>query len=240
MRSTRSTVAALSVCAVLAGCSSAVGGAPVVHILPAASPSVTRSPDQVLPTDRELTTTLRVGTGFTGRLVMGGAEMLLQGVGESEATPIECVSAGYRLQKVVYQASPVRQVASQSWAGGDVNSPPLSGFFGVVKFATADDAQAFFAGSADKWRRCNGQTLVLHQPEHGADGSSRITDVLVESKVISAVVLHDDGSTIQRALGMGSDCVVDVEITDVPGNTADGAAGAVAVANLMLQKIGVS
>ena len=201
---------------------------------------MTRSPDQVLPTSHELTTTLRVGTGFSGQLVMGGADMLLQGVGESEATPVECVSAGYRLQKVVYQASPVRQVASQSWAGGDLNAPPLSGFFGVVKFATPDDAAAFFAGSADKWRRCNGQTLVLHQPEHGADGSSRITDVRLESKVISAVVLHDDGSTIQRALGVASDCVADVEITDAAGNTADGAADAVAVANLMLAKIGAS
>jgi len=238
MRSTRSTIASLSACAVLAGCSSAVGGAPVVHIVEAASPSVTRSPDKVLPTGAELTTTLRVGAGFTGQLVMGGADMLLQGVGESEATPIECVGAGYRLQKVVYQAGPVRQVASQSWAGGDLNGPPLSGFFGVVKFATADDAQAFFAGAADKWRRCNGQTLVLHQPEHGADGSSRITDVLVESKVISAVVLHDDGSMIQRALGVASDCVVDVEVTDV--DRGGGARGAVDIANLMLQKIGVA
>ena len=177
MRSTRSTIAALSACAVLAGCSSDVGGAPVVRIAEAASPSVTRSSDQALPTGDELTATLGVGPGFTGQRVMGGADMLLAGVGEAEATPIECVSAGYRLQKVVYQASPIREVASESWAGGDFNGPPVSGFFGVVKFASVDDAQAFFAASADKWRRCNGQTLVLHQPEHGADGSSRITDV---------------------------------------------------------------
>jgi hypothetical protein len=166
--------------------------------------------------------------------------MLLQGVGESEATPIECVSAGYRLQKVVYAASPVREVASQSWAGGDLNGPPLTGFFGAVKFATADDAQGFFAASADKWRRCNGQTLVLHQPEHGADGVSRITDVVIDSTVVSAVVLHDDGSTIQRALGVASDCIVDVEVTNPSDDTGSGAARAVGVANLMLQKIGIS
>jgi PknH-like protein len=237
MRSTRSTIAALSACAVLAGCSSTpVDGAPVVHIAEAASPSVTRSSDQALPTGDELTSTLGVGPGFTGQRVMGGADMLLQGVGASEATPIECLSAGYRLQKVVYQASPIREVASESWAGGDFSGPPVSGFFGVVKFATVDDAQGFFAASADKWRRCNGQTLVLHQPEHGADGSSRITDVLVENKVISAVVLHDDGSMIQRALGVGSDCIVDVEITDADG----GPRRAVDVADLMLRKIGVS
>ena len=162
--------------------------------------------------------------------------MLLQSVGQAEATPIDCVSTTYRLQKVVYQASPVSDVASQSWAGGDASGPSMSGFFGVVKFATPDDAQAFFAASAEKWRRCNGQTMVLHQPEHGADGLSRISDVVVEPTVVSAVVMNDGGQTIQRALGVASDCIVDVEITDMTG---DGARGAVGVANLMLQKIGV-
>jgi hypothetical protein len=239
MRSTRSTIAALSACAVLAGCSSApVDSAPVVRIQEAAKPSMSRPLSQVLPAGDELAATLGVGPGFSGQLVAGGADMLLQGVGESDATPIECVSAGYRLQMVVYAASPVREVASQSWAGGDFSGPPLSAFSGAVKFATADDAQGFFAASAEKWSRCNGQTLVLHQPEHGAEGVSRITDVVVDSTVVSAVVLRDDGSTIQRALGVASDCVVDVEITDA--DRSGGARGAVAVANLMLQKIGVS
>ena len=235
MRRPQCGIAIAAACAVLAACAPAVDQRPVVRITEAAKPSVSRPLNQVLPTGDELTTTLGVGPGFTGQLVVGGADMLLQGVGESEATPIECVSAGYRLQKVVYAASPVREVASQSWAGGDLNGPPVPGFFGAVKFATADDAQGFFAASADKWRRCNGQTMVLHQPEHGADGVSRITDVVVDSKVVSAVVLHDDGSTIQRALGVASDCVVDVEIADV--DRGGGARGAVAVANLMLQKI---
>jgi hypothetical protein len=236
MRSTLSRVAALSACAVLAGCSSAaVQGAPTVHIAPAAKPSPSRALDQVLPTINELATILGTA-GFMGHAVNGGAEMLLQGVAESEATPIDCVGAGYRLEKVVYQASPVQSVASQSWIGGDRSGPSYSGFFGAVKFVTADDAQAFFAASADKWHRCNGQTLVLHQPEHGADGLSRITDVIVDSKVVSAVVLRDDGSTIQRALGVASDSVVDVEITNPRGDSNGSAAGAVGVANLMQQK----
>jgi hypothetical protein len=235
MRRPQCGIAIAAVCAVLGACAPAVDQRPVVHIAEAAKPSASRPLNQVLPTGDELTATLGVGPGFTGQLVVGGADMLLQGVGESEATPIECVSAGYQLQKVVYAASPVREVASQSWAGGDLNGPPLSGFFGAVEFATADDAQRFFAASADKWRRCNGQTMVLRQPEHGADGVSRITDVVVDSTVVSAVVLHDDGSTIQRALGVASDRVVDVEIADV--DRGGGARGAVAVTNLMLRKI---
>ena len=129
MRSTRSTIAALSACAVLAGCSSApVDGAPVVHIAEAAKPSPSRALDQVLPTVNELATILGTA-GFMGQLVEGGAEMLLQGVRESEATPIDCVSAGYRLQKIVYQASPVRFVASQSWIGGRSERPVVFGLF---------------------------------------------------------------------------------------------------------------
>jgi hypothetical protein len=239
MRSTRSTIAALSACAVLAGCTSApVDSAPVVHIAQAAKPSVSRALDQVLPTTNEMATILGTA-GFMGQLVKGGPEMLLQGVRESDATPIDCVSTGYRLQKVVYAASPVRSVATQSWMGGDQNGPSYSGFFGAVQFATPDDAQAFFAATADKWHRCNGQTLVLHQADHRADGSSKITDVGVDNRIVSAVVMHDDGSTIQRALGVASDCIVDVEVTN-PAGVSGGASGAAGVANLMLQKIGVS
>ena len=230
----------LSAGAVLAGCSSTpVDGAPVVHIAEAAKPSVSRALDQVLPTVDELATILGTA-GYMGQLVKGGPEMLLQGVSESEATPIDCVSAGYRLEKIVYRASPVRSVASQSWVGGDQNGPSYSGFFGVVQFATPDDAQAFFAASADKWHRCNGQTLVLHQPEHGADGLSRITDVGVDDRIVSAVVLHDNGSTIQRAIGVATDCVVDVEVTNPAGDSGTSVSGGVGVANRMLQKIGVS
>jgi hypothetical protein len=229
-------MAAVGACVVLAGCSTPVDGAPEVRIVDAVKPRQTLPADHALPTLDELAVTLGVG-GFLGQLVKGHADMLLQSVGQSEATPIDCVSTTYRLQKVVYQASPVSDVASQSWAGGDAGGPSMSGFFGVVKFATPDDAQAFFAASADKWRRCNGQTMVLHRPEHGADGSSRITDVLVEPTVVSAVVMNDGGQTVQRALGVAADCIVDVEITDMAG---DGARGAVGVANLMLQKIGVS
>ena len=236
MRSPAMTMAAVSVCAVLAGCSGPVDGTPVVHIVEAAKPSASLPAEQVLPSADELAAVLGT-SGFMGQLVKGGADMLLQGVGETEATPVECVSATYRLQKVVYQASRVQSVASRSWAGGDLNGPSLSGFFGVVKFATPDDAQAFFAASAQKWRRCNGQTLVLHQPERRADGLSRITDVVIAPTVVSAVVMNDKGQLVQRALGVGLDCIVDVDITDTAGS---GRNPAVDVANLMLQKVGVS
>ncbi|MCT7660396.1 sensor domain-containing protein [Mycobacterium sp. CPCC 205710] len=237
MRPSAAAGAVLSACAALAGCSGTPAAEPqAVTIAEAAKPAPSPTLDSVLPTADELSSILGAA-GFMGQLVDGGADMLLQGVKEADATPADCVSTGYRLQKVVYQSSPVLGVASRPWAGGDASGPSASGYFGAVEFATADDAQAFFAASADKWHRCNGQTLVLHQAGREAQGSSRIADVVVDDRIVSAVVMHDDGSTIQRALGFATNHVVDVEVSDVAG-ASGGAPDAVAVANLMLQKVG--
>ena len=62
---------------------------------------------------------------------------------------------------------------------------------------------------------------------------------MIEPRIVSAVVMNDEGQTIQRALGVASDCIVDVEITNT-SDSGSGAQSAVRVANLMLQKIGVS
>lgn len=199
MRAAAMTVAAAGACVILAGCSTPTAEPPVVQIAEAVQPSPDRTLDRALPTAEEMSTMFGAA-GFMGQLVEGGPDMLLQGVREAEATPVDCVSTGYQLQKVVYQSAPVRSVVSQSWAGGDANGPTATGFFGVVQFADGDTAEQFFAASADKWHRCNGQTLNLRQPEHGADGSSRITDVGVDSRIVSAVVMQDAGSTVQRAL----------------------------------------
>lgn len=239
MRTAAMTAAALGACAIVAGCSAPAGQAPSPQVAPAVKLSPNPALDRALPTAEELSIMLG-GDGFMGQVVQGGAEMLLQGVGEAEATPLDCVSTGYRLEKVVYQASPVRSVASQSWAGGDANGPTATGFFGVVEFVDADAAREFFAASADKWHRCNGQTLVLNRSDRGGQGSSRITEVDVGDQIVSAVVMQDAGSTVQRALGVAGDSVVDVEIADVAGPKATGARDAAAVADLMLEKIGES
>jgi hypothetical protein len=208
-----------------------------VRISEAVQPTQARSLDQILPTSDELTGVLGV-PGMMGQRVQGDADMLLAGVGPADATPVDCVSPAYRLQKVVYQSVPLQAVATQSWMGGSIDGPPASGFFGVVQFATPADAQAFFAAEADKWHRCNGQSLVLNQPDRGAQATSRISDVVVDDALVSAVVLNNAGSVTQRAMGVSADCVVDVEISDPNG--AGGAPGAVGVANAMLRKVGTA
>lgn len=237
MRSTTRTAAALSACVVLAACGAPTQDArPTVRIAEAVQPSPARALDRILPTQEELA--LLGPNGMMGQRVQGGPDMLLASVGEADATPADCVSPAYRLQRVVYEAGPVRSVASQSWAGGSFDGPPVSGFFGVVQFSSEAAARAFFAASADKWHRCNGQTLVLNQPDHGAQRTSRITDVNVDGRTVSAMVMQDAGSMTQRALGVAADCVVDVEVFDV--NSLGGPQEASAVATLMLEKVAAS
>lgn len=230
-----SVVVAASMSVLLAACTATVTGTPSVA-LRSDPPTAARPLDEVLPTAGELAAALGIGQdGYLGPLVEGGADTLLAGVDQSEATPVECVSATYRLQRVVYAASPVSTVVTRSWAGGGPDGPSSTAFVGVVKLASADDARAFFAATADKWRACDGRTMVLYQADRAMRASTRITDVTVGDRVVSAVLLNDPGSggaTIERALGVGSDCIVDVEVTGVgvPGGATD-------IAGLMLRKV---
>lgn len=234
--------AIVGVCAGLVGCAGAapVDERPVVRIVEAAQPSVAIPLGQFLPNAQELSATLDAGpNGFMGQLVEGDSDMLLRSVGDAEATPVDCVGIAYHLQKAVFDGSPVRSVTSNSWAGGGFDGAPVSGFFGVVQMANAADAEEFFASMAEKWRRCNGQTVTLLAPGQGAGELSRISDVIYGEEVISATVLHASSgigsSSVSRALGVAGDCIVDVEVADPrPAGAPHSATG---VVELMLDKI---
>ena len=187
-----SMAGAVGACLALVGCAGEpVDERPVVRIVDAAQPSVAIPLGEFLPSTQELSATLGTGPdGFMGQLVEGDADMLLRSIGAAQATPLDCVSTAYRLQKVVYDLSPVQSVASSSWAGGGFDGPPVSGFFGVVQMASGAGAQELFAALADKWRRCNGQTVVLQQPGQGAEELIRISEVSFDQRVVSASVLH--------------------------------------------------
>lgn len=213
---------------------------PVVRIAEAAQPSPAIPLGRFLPTAPELAGVLGTGpTGLIGDPVEGDADMLLRSVAEAQASPAECVSAAYRLQSVVYQASPVRSVASVTWAGGGFDGPPVSVFSAVVQMAGSAAAQEFFASVSEQWRRCNGETVAVQIPGNGAGEMSRVTDVAFDERVVSASVLHASGGsgspTGLRAIGLAGDCIVEIELTDP--RPAGSPRGAVAVAGVILDKI---
>ncbi|MGE2733192.1 sensor domain-containing protein [Mycolicibacterium vaccae] len=233
----RAVLAGVAGCSLLAGCAAApVDDRPVVRIAEAAAPSPAVALGGFLPTAPELAAELGTGpAGLLGRPVEGDAELLLRSVDETQAAPADCVSAPYRLQDVVYDGSPVRSVATNTWAGGGFDGPPVTGYFGIVQMSSETAAAEFFATLAESWHRCNGQTVARQQPEE----LSRITEVALEREVVSASILHaahgaaaPDGL---RAVGVAGDCIVEVEVTD-PRATSD-RRGAVGVADLILAKI---
>ncbi|KWX66284.1 sensor domain-containing protein [Mycobacterium sp. NAZ190054] len=228
-------------CVALSGCAGApVDDRPVVRIAEAARPSTAVPLGPFLPTAHELSTILATGpNGLLGRPVEGDADVLLRSVADAQVTPAECVSAAYRMQDIVYDTSPVQSVASNTWAGGGFDGPPVSGFFGVVQMADHAAAQEFFASLTDQWRRCNGQTVAMQAAAPGAGEMSRVTGVSFGDRVVSANVLHASGGTGSptgmRAVGLAGDCIVEVEVVD-PRDPAD-AQQAVAVADVILDKI---
>lgn len=226
-------------CLFLAGCAGApVDDRPVVRIAEAAAPTPAIPLGGFLPTTPELAAHL--GTppiGFAGHLVEGGADMLLRSVGVGEASPADCLGAAYRLQQAVYDGSPVQSVATNSWAGGSFDGPPVSAFFGVVQMRNPSAAQMFFAATSQQWRRCNGETVARDQG--GAGELSRIADVAFGEDVVSASVLHTSAGTAsptaQRAVALAGDCIVEVEVSDPrPGGQGQ---PAVDVAELIANKI---
>lgn len=235
------TLGVLCACAVLAGCAGApVDQRSVVRIAEAAQPWTALPLGQLLPTAQELSALLATGpNGLLGRPVEGDADVLLRSVADTQVTPAECVSAAYRMQEVVYGTSPVQSVASNTWAGGGFDAPPVSGFFGVVQMTDPVAAQAFFASLTEQWRRCNGQTVALRSSAPGTGELSRITGVSFDERVVSASVLHASGGTGSptgmRAVGLSGDCIVEVELVD-PRAALD-AGPAVAVADVILDKI---
>lgn len=231
MATARGAVAAAVAGAVLSGCATGVTGTAV-------APAVL---ERILPTAEELSDLLGSGSvGMLGQLVEGDADTLLRGVGAADAAPPDCVGATYRLQHAVYRSSPVRGVATRPWIAGDPADPAgpsVSAYLGVVELASAEDAHDFYADAVADWRRCDGQTMVLDQPDHGTRARSTITDVAIDGTVVSAVVSHDAGHPVQRALGVAGDCIVDVEVSHLRAPLGEGATDAVEVARLMLNKV---
>src|SRR5690349_1979974 len=107
MRSTTRVGVALSVCALLAACGAPVQDArPTVRIAEAVAPSPARPAGRIPAPPRGLAgprPNRMEGQGRQGRPNHPPASR-----GEADATPADCVSPTYRLQRVVYDAGPVQ------------------------------------------------------------------------------------------------------------------------------------
>lgn len=223
----------------LAGCAGAPGvqpdTRPTVRIAEAARPADVVPLGRYLPDDRTLAAA--VGTapgGLLGRPVEGGPDVLLRTVSDTDVTPATCLGPAYPVQGAAYGATPVRSVATNSWAGGGFDGPPVTASFGVVQLDSPAAAQEEFAALSEQWRRCNGQTVTRRDAASAAADLVRIGDVAFDMApqggVVTASVLHASAGAgsppALRAVALSGDCLTDVEVIDPrPGRTADAAVG---------------
>ena len=122
----------------------------------------------------------------------------------------------------VYAGSGFTGVRGQEMNAGD-NAYRI--YEAAVSFPTADNAQAFVAAQADKWRACNGLAVTLTTPNgigHWIFGS--LTGAA--PKIMQLRTRKDGASACQRVLSAVSDVVLDVRacapgIQDQGGQIAD-------------------
>ena len=205
-------------CVAVTACTSTVSGSPT-----AAGPDsrVGRNVAEMLPTPSELTELTGVDIEETDFPPSVGKETVLpNGLrDESDATEIQCLGVTQPGMRRTYDELPGWAVAAED-LDSPIGSRGPSVDVSVTVVALTSDAAAVdaMAEFADQWRACEGKTMVVHDVAgSGDDFSHRVDEVAVRGELLTAAVTFtgSDSSTTsvdQRALGIGANCVVDVEV----------------------------
>lgn len=162
-----------------------------------------------------------------------------------------CLGVTAMLQKSVYQSGDVRDLAAEEWWNNGDPAQVVGVMEGVVTLPSAAQAQQMFAQFSQQWQRCNGMTTS--EQSGPVNTTNAISDVrLADPSVIAATKLASSvipnlpplrPSPEARALGVRSNCLVDVEVVFFNGRrpsdpgTADLSTSAVEVAHAMMDKV---
>jgi PknH-like extracellular domain len=224
---------ALSIVLLLAGCAHTVEGA--------AQPAATAL--KILPTEDEITSAAgNILSTFGFQPFIGGVEILPDGYRtDADASPIRCAAVTDTAPRIVYEPLPVVEAARQSYFNWDEGVDTSGADAAVVRLSTAEAAHDAFGSFARQWQQCSGTTVVKNVRETVIDAD--IADVTMQGSVLSATVrTHQRPSATtsryERALGVRGNTVVEVSlaITATGERQPDPRAGAVRVAELMLNK----
>jgi PknH-like extracellular domain len=182
----------------------------------------------------------------------GGPERLYQIKGSMSQAG--CLGVTAMLQKSVYQSggqpAQVKDVASQSWWNNGQPAQVITVIEGVVTFASAAQAQALFAQFSQQWQQCNGTTTTEQTgpiSTTNAISDVRVTDsVLAATKTATSILPNMPAlrpAPQARAIGIQSNCLVEVEVVFYGGRrssdpgSADINTSAIDVAHAMMDKI---
>ena len=224
----------------LAGCTTTVGGGAVRGAGSAAALDLAA----ILPSSAEVTEITGNPLSDNGsRPAVGGIDVLPNGIRDNKAAnPIDCLGAVSPFTRIVYEKGEVRGAAWQAFSNYGGHQTVSSVDAGVVEFGSEAQAQAMFGDFVSRWKACEGTTVTTYL--HNADNAElyeKITDVRVDGAVLSATVINSDNQhdvefPTERALGVASDCIVDVDAAVTDG-TRKPAGRAVKLATAMLDRV---
>jgi hypothetical protein len=220
----------------LAGCTSTVGGDAV------SAPPDARKLVPLLPNSAQVSDIMgnRLSDEGTPPFV-GDLDSLPNGIRDNAtANPIDCLGAVAPFMRIVYEKGAVRAAAVQTFGNFGNLAAVSSVNAGIIEFASEAEAQRMFGDFVSRWRACQGTTVTTRLPSaDGAELYQQITDVRVDGAVLAATVINsNNGQDVryptERALGIASDCAVDIDVA-----VTNGQAGrrAVELATLMLDRV---
>jgi hypothetical protein len=236
----------MSIGTALCGCGGLVDGSgqseevpDTATVLSATTPQPTSARDfawlmGVFPNSSEISRAVGYSVESSGEPEVGGAADLRDTTVLSRVSAgSECLGVAAPLEVNTYKPAPVVAVSYGT-------EPPVTA--GTVALASEQDARALFAQMTDQWRQCAGRTLV--RSGGGADTSYMVESVDITPTILTAVVALTPPTggvpvRIERAVGIGRECVVDVEVeaADPPADSPPTAGAAAALASDMLNAV---
>lgn len=143
----------------------------------------------------------------------GGPEVL-----QGESSPAACTGVAVMMEKGVYVAGNVKDVALETWRPHTTDAEVTRVKQGVVSFPTAADAEALYDKFAQQWQSCEGQTVPLSSGAFGL--GIKVHDVQTSTSVVYATISMDMGLPgsagaslpAGRAIGVRGNCLIEVEV----------------------------
>lgn len=160
----------------------------------------------VLPTDSELSEALGYPVTVDGPpRIRRGSGLRNTVVGSGDIAERDCIGVVSPLEKEAYGSAPVIALTFATEAAAT---------YGAAAFDSVADAGGTFESFADRWRDCDGRTVVKSVGDHLVHHV--ISEVQVTENVLSAVDTLNSSEGVPvvtgRALGVAHDCIVEVEL----------------------------
>ncbi len=204
-RRSNKAAAGLVLMAVVSGCAPRVDGTAQRQVSPVAPLT------EFLPTAEEVSAVVGNTLDAAGPPKAGSISVLPNGIRTSDdASPLDCLGAATPLMRVIYESGGVQAAAWQDYSRFGRGLTVSSAEAGVVRMDSDDAAARTFAAFAARWKACDGTAVDMQGLE------LKVTRVRMSGQVLTAVILSSDGHgdefPTEHAVGVASDCIVDVDV----------------------------